>query len=440
MSLDQDLYCESLKELFSLGRFGIKLGLETITAMLDAVGNPQERFRAVHIAGTNGKGSVAAGLASVLHRAGFRVGVYTSPHLVSINERFCVDGRPVTDGEVLESYLALKKTKGLDRSPTFFEYTTAMAFRMFAALGVDWAVVETGMGGRLDATNVIRPELSVITNISREHQFYLGGTVARIAAEKGGIIKEGVPVVTAARQKSVVAVLSRIAEERRAPLYLLGRDFSARRRRDGSFDYRGLGQRLTGVGKALPGAHQVTNAALVMAAAEILSKAGVNIPEEAVRAGLKSVRWLGRLSEVSRSPRIILDGAHNRDAMGRLAAHLDRSTPPARLIVVAGFLEDKPYARMMGELAARCRRIHLTSPSVDRAVSPERVLELCPVPGGKVRVAENVAEALSAALSEAGLNDTVLVTGSLYMVGEALVALRERGLWDGDFRLWDDMA
>ena len=437
MTDEKDLFKTSMDELFSLSRFGIKLGLETISAMLSAVGAPQKSFRAVHVAGTNGKGSVSATLSCILHRAGFSVGTYTSPHLVSVNERFCVDGRPVSDREIIEAYQALKKTPGLDRSPTFFEYTTAMAFFIFAKRRVDWAVVETGMGGRLDATNILKPEASVITNISLEHQFYLGNTIAAIASEKGGIIKKDTPVVSAASQKSAVSTLEKIAAKKNAPLFLYGRDFSTRKKHDGSFDYEGISQRMPGVKKVLAGAHQVANSACVLAACEVLREKGVSLPEKAVREGFLSVRWPGRLDEIPGPPRVLLDGAHNKDALDKLCAHLDRQIPPERLIVVAGFLEDKPYSYMLEALMRRSRALFLTRPSIDRAVDPKEIAKNLP-PGSCLKLAESTDAALGSAMGEAKDGDVILVTGSLYMVGEALSALERRGMWNGLFRLWDD--
>lgn len=437
MTDEKDLFKTSMDELFSLSRFGIKLGLETISAMLSAVGDPQKSFRAVHVAGTNGKGSVSASLSSILNRAGFSVGTYTSPHLVRVNERFCVDGLPVTDREIIEAYQALKKTPGLERSPTFFEYTTAMAFYIFAERKVNWAVVETGMGGRLDATNILKPEACVITNISREHQFYLGSTIAAIASEKGGIIKKDTPVVSAASQKSAASTLEKIAAEKNAPLFLYGRDFSTRKKRDGSFDYEGISRRIPSVKKVLAGAHQVKNAACVLAACEVLRDRGVSLSEKAVREGLLAVRWPGRLEEIDGPPRVLLDGAHNKDALDKLCRHLDRNIPPERLLVVAGFLEDKPYAYMLAALMKRSRALFLSRPSIDRAVDPAKIAKSLP-PKSSVRLAESTAAALDSAMGEAKDGDVILVTGSLYMVGEALSALETRGLWDGDFRLWEN--
>ncbi|MDH3829843.1 MAG: Mur ligase family protein, partial [Desulfobacterales bacterium] len=205
--------------MYGFRRFGIKLGLSTIKRILVGLGNPQDTFACIHVAGTNGKGSVASSLASILHRNGFKTGLYTSPHLVRFNERIQVNNRPVTNEKVVTSYSAVKDAHFGKRDPTFFEFTTAMALFEFAAQKVDWAVIETGMGGRLDATNIINPALSIITNISLEHRAYLGNTLAQIAGEKAGIIKKRTPLVTGVRQKKAFDEIKRIAAGKKAPLF-----------------------------------------------------------------------------------------------------------------------------------------------------------------------------------------------------------------------------
>jgi dihydrofolate synthase / folylpolyglutamate synthase len=197
-------YEQCLKEMYSLRRFGIKMGLDVIEAILDRLGNPQNSFSCIHIAGTNGKGSIASTLAAIFQDAGYRTGLYTSPHLVRFNERIRIDGNDIADKDVVAAHNAVKKVHMGDRDPTFFEYTTAMALYAFANAGVTWGIIETGMGGRLDATNVLNPEITIISNISKEHSFYLGNTLAKIAFEKGGIIKENTPVITAVNGKSAV--------------------------------------------------------------------------------------------------------------------------------------------------------------------------------------------------------------------------------------------
>ncbi|MBW2513579.1 MAG: bifunctional folylpolyglutamate synthase/dihydrofolate synthase, partial [Deltaproteobacteria bacterium] len=208
--------------MYSLRRFGIKLGLSTIRGILKKLGNPHNHFGCIHVAGTNGKGSIASGIASILNAAGYRTGLYTSPHLISFNERIGIDGRHISNARVVAAYQAVKNVHHGSREPTFFEFATAMALYDFDREGIDWAVIETGMGGRLDATNIVRPAVSVISNLSLEHQDYLGGTLAQIAAEKGGIIKKGIPVVTGVRQPGALSVLNDIAAAKSAPVFRLG--------------------------------------------------------------------------------------------------------------------------------------------------------------------------------------------------------------------------
>ncbi|MEW5735259.1 MAG: folylpolyglutamate synthase/dihydrofolate synthase family protein [Thermodesulfobacteriota bacterium] len=435
--MNRQSFEKHMAELFSLGRFGIKLGLETMTGLLAAAGDPHQSFRSIHVAGTNGKGSISASLGSIANLAGHRVGVYTSPHLVHVNERFCVDGLPVSDEEVLESYLTLKQAKDLPRTPTFFEYTTAMAFTMFARRSVDLAVIETGMGGRLDATNILSPELCVISNVSLEHQAYLGRTVSAIAREKGGIIKPKTPVVTGVTQKSALSALATIAEEKRAQLYSHGSDFFTRRRPGKVFSYQGIKKNLADVALALEGPYQSDNAALVLAAWEVLSQNGFKIKEKTVREGLLRVRWPGRLDLVCDKPRVVLDGAHNLSAMQALTAHLEKNGSGRSLTVVAGFLDDKPYGRMLSLLLPLCRRLILTRPAIDRAIDTAPLLSMAEAEVPDSRMIPNVAEAVAKAVSIAGPDDTILCVGSLYVVGEALAALRKMGLARDEFRLWD---
>jgi dihydrofolate synthase/folylpolyglutamate synthase len=262
-------YNQCLTEMFGLHRFGIKLGLDVIRHILNHLKNPENSFSCIHIAGTNGKGSIASGLASILSAAGYKVGLYTSPHLIKFNERITVNGIEVTDEEIISSYQAVKAIPKTDREPTFFEYTTAMALHLFAQSNVDWAIIETGMGGRLDATNVLSPALCVISNISMEHRFYLGNTIAEITGEKGGIIKHNTPVVTGVTQKSAVDVLKKIASKKSAPLYQLGKDFKVRRNKNSFFSYSGIDHQWKNMKTGLPGSHQTDNAALILAACEI---------------------------------------------------------------------------------------------------------------------------------------------------------------------------
>jgi len=408
-----------LKELYNLRRFGIKLELGTIRRMLAGLGNPQDNFKTIHIAGTNGKGSVAATLYAILMEAGYSVGLYTSPHLVQFNERIAVDGQLATDEEILEAYMSVRSIAPGEREPTFFEYTTAMAFSVFAKRHVDWVVVETGMGGRMDATNVIVPVVSIITNVGLEHQQYLGRTLEEIAWEKGGIIKKGVPVVTGASQPKVLSVLQSIADIRKCGLYRLKKDFNIQKNSDGTISYRGMNHTYPNLELQLIGDHQLKNAALSIATCELLRDRRVLIDERAIREGLRRTRWPGRLEIVRQSPELILDGAHNLDAARTLAKHLETAYAGRDITLVIGILSDKPYEKILKILVPLCKRVICTKPKIDRALPVETIENISRKIVSDVITVPKVDRAVQTALQKAKPNDVVCVAGSLYVVGEA---------------------
>lgn len=424
----QQKYDKAIAELFALGRFGIKLGLDTITAMLEGVGKPHLKLNCIHIAGTNGKGSVAQALAAILKAAGYKVGVYTSPHLIDINERFVIDGQPISDSDVLDAYEAIKNASKLDRQPTFFEYTTAMALYAFDKAEVDWAVMETGMGGRLDATNILKPKLSIITNISVEHEMYLGNTIAKIAYEKAGIIKKNTPIITGVRQKSAIKVVKEAAKKQNAPIFRFGQAFSTRRLKNGKFSYYGMDNTWKGLLFSLVGDHQAPNAALALAGCEVLISSGADINEQHVRKGLAKTSWPGRLEKVCDSPQIILDGAHNLAAMRVLSKYLSATYTGKKIIIITGFLDDKPYPKMLSMLENLADRILITRPKINRAVEPETLVDLLKQSSAKIYTFPEVANAVKHAVKTAAPSDVIVVAGSLYVVGEARQALLQMGL------------
>jgi dihydrofolate synthase/folylpolyglutamate synthase len=416
-------YDQCLEKMFALHRFGIKLGLSTIRAILKSLGDPQRAYPCIHVAGTNGKGSIAASLASILKAAGCRVGLFTSPHLVRFNERIQINLQPIANQRVVELFEAIANAHHGKREPTFFEFSTAMAFCEFAHQKCDWAVIETGMGGRLDATNLIRPRISIISNISLEHKAYLGDTLAQIAAEKGGIIKTRVPVVTGARQRQVLQVLEKIAGDKNAPLYRRGKEFRIRRLPGGRFDYLGIHHQWPGMTAGLIGPHQQDNAALVLAACEILQTRKVDLPPEAIRTGLEQARWPGRMEVVSTSPLVILDGAHNLDAARVLGEYLRRDLEGRRLTLVVGILDDKPYPAMLRCLVPPCSRVIITRPKINRALAPEKLAAVAKAMIADVTVISDVGQAVREAMAGAAATDVICVAGSLYVVGEAKAAL-----------------
>lgn len=420
-------YKSCLKTMYGLRRFGIKLGLTTIRKILKELGNPQLRYACIHVAGTNGKGSVASSLASILCQSGYKTGLYTSPHLVRFNERIQVNNRPITNKDVVAAYEAVRQVNYGSREPTFFEFATAMALYEFGRQQVDWAVIETGMGGRLDATNVIQPELSIITNISLEHRDYLGNTLSRIAAEKAGIIKRHRPVVTAIRQKEARRVTETVAAEKNAPLYRLGRDFRVRRSHPDTFSYYGLENTWRDLRTALRGSHQADNAALVLAACELLRKRQVSLEIADIKKGLIANHWPGRLETVSTDPLVILDGAHNQAAARNLAEFLSSNLAGFNLTLVIGILDDKPFKVMLQSLLPLAARVVLTRAKIDRALDPAKLAEVARELGVKNTVVPDVAQAVKHAIDTSAPDDAICIAGSLYVVGEAKEAL-DKGL------------
>jgi dihydrofolate synthase/folylpolyglutamate synthase len=414
--------------MFSLRRFGIKLGLETIERILSGLGDPHLTYRTIHIAGTNGKGSVAAMLSTILQAAGYRVGRYTSPHLERFNERICIDNVPISNADVTIAYERVAGTRNLDRQPTFFEFATAMALYEFGRRDVDWAVIETGMGGRLDATNVLVPELTIITNISLEHREYLGHTIAAIAYEKAGIIKPRIPLVTGVRQPSARQVVLDQTRRNQAPTFMLGPDFHCRKQRSGMFTYYGIAQTFRNLKLTLAGDHQIANAALALAACEVLIRAaGVSLPPETITRALAATTWPGRLEIVRHRPDVVLDGAHNLIAARALARHLRSHYAGRRITMVVGILDDKPSEAILKDLASACERMVVTQPKIDRANSAERLSLMAKKYLADVITIDDVGQAVKLALATANGNDVICIAGSLYVVGEAQTALRRIG-------------
>lgn len=422
-----DLYKNCLESMYKLRRFGIKLGLETIKSILADLGNPQEGFACIHVAGTNGKGSIASSLSSILAASGYRVGLYTSPHLVKFNERISINNKPVADKNVVDAYNAVKNADYGDREPTFFEFATAMAFYEFGKARVDWAVIETGMGGRLDATNIINPALSIISNIALEHQAYLGDTIAQIAGEKGGIIKKSIPVVSGVSQKSAIKVIKGIAKKYSAPLYQFGDDFrGAGTEKDGfSYfgSYSGIVKQWHNMRSGLAGEHQIDNAAIALAACEVLISSGVELPEQKIREGLENTSWPGRLELICKAPIILLDGAHNLEAAQKLAGYLSASLNDRKITLVIGILDDKPYEDMLACLIPFCSRVILTQPKIDRSLSPDKLYPMAKKFAFDVSIISDVGAAVKHAVETALPEEAVCIAGSLYVVGEAKQAL-----------------
>ena len=418
-------YQETLSYLFGLQKFGIKFGLSNISRLLELVGNPHKTLKTVHIAGTNGKGSTAATIASIMKEAGYKVGLYTSPHLIDFTERIKISGKEIEEGEVvrLTEYIRSKVQDSefkdeLERI-TFFEFTTAMALIYFKEKEVDMAVMETGMGGRLDATNVIGPLVSVITNISVEHKEYLGDTIEAVASEKAGIIKDGVPILTGVDQPAAFQVIERICNEKRAPLYRLGRDFSFHRKGFNNFSYNGINESFDLLTLNLRGGHQFQNASLAVAAVEMLKNTGFLIPPEALIDGLGKVSWPGRLETISQSPMIILDGAHNPAGAEMLSRAIKEELEFNRLYLVLGIMADKEVEGIISPLAPLAHEIILSRPKYERASNPSDLLPLTRRYNVNCTAFNDLREAIDYAKSRAGNEDLIIISGSLFTVGEA---------------------
>lgn len=420
-------YEECLETIYKLGRFGIKLELDTICGILERIGNPHKHFKAIHIAGTNGKGSTAAYIAAILQQAGFKTGLFTSPHLVRFNERILVNGREIGNESVVDAYEAVNAADIGKRRATYFEIATAMAFYHFAEEKVDWAVIETGMGGRFDATNIIFPQVSIITNLSLEHTEYLGNTIKAIAYEKGGIIKEGVPLVTAVSQPSARSVLETIAAEKGANIFFLKKDFFINKQAGKkSHTYRGLYNHFTNLTTPLPGKHQKENIGLALAGCELLFQQYQDIDpryclsDTMVREGLTRVRWPGRLEIVRQNPLIILDGAHNLSAAKVLGEYLASELKSKKLTLVLGILDDKPFEKMLQKLVPLAQRVIITRAKIARSLDPlilkKASQKLTQQP---VSIIEDVKDAVTHAIETSDSDDAVCIAGSLYVVGEA---------------------
>ncbi|MFP4533045.1 MAG: bifunctional folylpolyglutamate synthase/dihydrofolate synthase [Desulfobacterales bacterium] len=426
--MDPNRYQQCLTEMYGLRRFGIILGLDIIRGMLENLDNPQHQFLTIHIAGTNGKGSIASAIANIIFHAGYRVGLYTSPHLIRFNERIRINNEEISDHGVVAAYEAAKKAHHGEREATFFEYTTAMALYAFAAENVDWAVVETGMGGRLDATNVLEPQISIISNISMEHRDYLGPDIAAIAGEKAGIIKPRTPVITGARQKAAVEVIRQTANARSAPFYRIGEHFRVRRNPGaGTFTYYGIDHVWPNMQTRLSGNHQIDNAAIVLAACEILSR-NTSIDFTAIRAGLKTHHWPGRLEMRNTRPRILIDGAHNLMAARHLARFLKEQMADRKITLVIGILDDKPYRSMLQSILPQCCRAVFTRPGIDRSLPAETLAQTGQDLIPDFDVISDVAEAVAHAYRITEAEDLICIAGSLYVVGEASAALDEMRL------------
>jgi dihydrofolate synthase / folylpolyglutamate synthase len=402
----------AVEYLFGLEQFGIKFGLENISTLLAHLGHPERAFRTLHVGGTNGKGSVTAMADAALRAAGHRSARYTSPHLVELNERFVIDGRAVADDDLVAAIddvrgaiAELRATGALQVVPTFFETTTAVAFELFRRAAVEIAVIEVGLGGRLDATNVLTPMAAAITSIGLDHEQYLGGTLREIAIEKAGIIKPGVPVVVGSLPPEAQQAIESVARERAAPIVAAGED-TLRRSVDAPL--------------ALRGAHQRGNAAVAAALLEIADAGGVAVPRAAVRAGLTTVSWPGRLDlrRFADGREALLDAAHNPDGAAALAAYLAETWPDKPPLVFAA-MADKNARGMFRALLPTIGALVLTRASNARSADPARLAQEAReiAPSLPIVVERDLPDALNAAWRCAR---RIVVAGSIFLLGDVL--------------------
>ena len=416
-------YAEAVQFLYGLRLFGAVLGLETPRKLAALAGNPQDRLRFIHVAGTNGKGSTCAMLESIYRAAGLRVGLFTSPHLVSFRERIQVNRQLIPETEVVRLVTEMRtwlKQFPANHHPTFFEVVTVMALKFFADQKCDLVIWETGLGGRLDATNIVTPLAGVITNIAFDHQQWLGNTLGEIAAEKAGIIKPGVPVVTATDEQKALKAIEKIARKQNAPLIKVAQ-----------------ASRLSAAETAalpLLGEHQKLNAAVALATVEVL-QSKIPVSEENIRAGLQSVDWPGRMQLITRDSgqKILLDGAHNAAGAKVLREALGKNYPAKKRTLILGAFKDKDWQQICETLAPLASRIFTVPVSSERTADARELAASCRATNPTAETA--ACNSLRMALDRAANDGFVVVTGSLYLVGEALELLglfpantNERGL------------
>lgn len=394
----------------------MRFGLAAISELLFRLGNPQNSFQTILIAGTNGKGSTAAMIASILHAAGYETGLYTSPHLVDVRERININKKRISRQDFRRIVADVKKEAS--GPVTYFEVLTAAAFLYFQRRKVDIAVIEAGLGGRLDATNVCRPLVSVITNIGLDHTAYLGKTLTAIAREKAGIIKQGGICITAAKQKKVLEVLETVCRRNKSGFYRLGKDLKIKQQEDGLAAYSGLYGNFDNLTVALPGRHQLDNAALAIAALEIAGRKGFPVDNAAIRKGLKNTRWQGRLEVLHRNPLFVVDGAHNPAGINVLWRSLKNDFTYRRLILIFSALADKDYRKMLRKIAPLAELVILTQLQSHRAEPVANIHEYVKKMGYKSIITENVSGAVERAFNLAGKKDMICAAGSLYLAGE----------------------
>jgi dihydrofolate synthase/folylpolyglutamate synthase len=431
-------YAESVHALMALGRELAspqqarvqKFGLSNTALLAEALGNLHLKIPCVHIAGTNGKGSTAAMLESILRAAGLRTGLYTSPHLERINERIRIDGQDVSDASFAAAWTRVHSTierllaEGkLEAHPTYFECVTAMAFVAFADAGVGFAIYEVGLGGRLDSTNIVQPEVAVITSIDFDHENFLGHSIAEIAGEKAGIIKPGIPVVSSAERPEARGVIARRASETKSRLVEIDAVWKVEMTGVSNGCYRATARSTVSPAKIaveppLAGRFQVRNALAAATAAELLTERGFKIAPAALESGIRAARWPGRLERLQEGPSVYLDGTHNPSGAKQLLEFWKENFAGQRILLVYGAMRDKAVDEIAGLLFPAADTVILTEPLQPRAISASVLAEMTAHLARESAVVRDPGEALERAMAMAGVNDAVFATGSLYLVGD----------------------
>ncbi|UCC66293.1 MAG: bifunctional folylpolyglutamate synthase/dihydrofolate synthase [Deltaproteobacteria bacterium] len=397
-------------------------GLENISRLLRALGDPHNDLKVIHIGGTNGKGSVCAMMASIFQEGGYKVGLYTSPHLVDFTERIQINGAEISWEDVVRLTDLLRRRVEEESIPqrfTFFDFTTAMAIYYFSLQEVDLSILEVGLGGRLDSTNITSPLIAVITNVERDHFQILGERIEDITREKAGIIKRGIPLVSGVTQPEVIQILEDECSRKRAPMRLAGKDFWGERIAPRTLNFRGRRWRLEEVKLGVAGSYQVDNATVALGALEVLEEMGLGVSKKSVYEGLRKILWPGRLELVQRSPQILLDGAHNYAGARSLREALQEEFEYDRLFMIVGIMEDKEIPTILTELAPLADLLVASRPHNPRAMSPQKVAEIARTHCKEVKVIEEVKDAVGKLREVAQKDDLIIATGSLFTVGEA---------------------
>ena len=428
-------YILSFADYERMPRSALVFDLRRIELLLERLGNPQEAAKSIHVAGTKGKGSTVAMIASILTKAGYRTGLYTSPHLLTFTERIQVDEGPIAEDAFARLVAVIKPEVeavndfGVFGELTTFELLTAIAFAYFKERKVDYQVLETGLGGRLDATNVVKPKVCVITSISFDHVDVLGDTLPQIATEKAGIIKPGSIVVCSPQSPEAMAVIERICREQGVRLVRVGSDVTWQRKafsaEGQSFELRGITGEYN-LNLPLLGEHQLENAATAVAVVEVLVEQGAKVSLESIATGLAQVHWPGRLQILRREPWVIVDGAHNDDSARRLTKALKQYFDFDRTVLIFGASSDKNIEGMIAELASLPSAVIVTHSRHPRAVATDRLVNEFSKLGIVPEVVENVASAVELALTKAMPNDLIFATGSLFIVAEVMEYMLKR--------------